>query len=84
MLVIRVELWSAITGDKTELARMYISNTGTGTTTRGNYVGEALRGRSTAQLDRRTVSKTAMIRDWPRQQRHVWRLVKAMLETMGY
>lgn len=84
MLVIRVELWSAITGDKTELARMHIGNTGTGTATRGNYIGTTFRGRSKQQLDKNTPSKTGNITDWPRQQNHIWRLVKTMLETMGY
>lgn len=36
MLVIRIELWSAITGKRTELGTVTITNVG-GTKTRGNY-----------------------------------------------
>src|SRR5690348_5419520 len=51
MIIVRVELWSAITGAKTELARMCIVNDGTGTAARRNYFGKTFRGRSTAQLE---------------------------------
>lgn len=83
MIVVRVELWSAITGEKTELARMHVCNVG-GDTRRGNYSGETFRGRSKEALDRRTVSKLGSVTNWPRLDQHVWNLVAAMLDNMGY
>lgn len=46
MIIIRVELWSAITHKTTELARMAIANDGTGNHNLGNYKGMSFRGRS--------------------------------------
>lgn len=83
MIVVKVELWSAITGKKTELARMHISNIG-GTETRGDYHGETFIGRSSADLDRERVSKRAELMNWPRKQKHIWNMVQAMLTNMGY
>lgn len=82
MIVVRVELWSAQTGKKTELARMHITNIGDGTKTHGNYLGKIFRGRSKKALDKLTVSKTAEINNWPKQQKHVWKLVQEMLTKM--
>lgn len=84
MIVIRVELWSARTGEKTELARMEICNDGTGSRARRNYVGATLRGRSTAQLNARMPQRSARLIDWPSDTVHVWNLVAAMLGRMGY
>lgn len=87
MIVIKVELWSAINGSKTELARMHISNDGEQTVTNhrlGAYDGQTFIGRDTAALDRRTVSKRGRVENWPRADFHVWNLVARMLESMGY
>ena len=84
MIVVRVELWSAITGEKRELARMHISNDGTGTLARRNYEGTTFRGRSTRDLDRLTASKAGRLTDFPSQQLHIWNLVARMLAKMGY
>ncbi len=84
MIVIKVELWSARTGKKTELARMHISNMGDGTDIRANYVGETFKGRSKDALDRRNVARRGIVSDWPKQRNHVWMLVAKMLKTMGY
>lgn len=84
MIVVRVELWSAVTGARTELARMHISNDGTGSATRRNYDGMTFRGRSAAQLDRLTPSKSGRLADFPSQQLHIWNLVARMLDRMGY
>lgn len=83
MIVVRVELWSAITGEKTELARMHISNAG-GTQTRGDYEGESFIGRDSRALDRGTVSKRGRVFNYPRLDFHVWNLVTRMLTSMGY
>lgn len=83
MIVVRIELWSANTGEKTELARMHISNVG-GTEALGNYNAETLRGRSTADLDRGTVQRKCQVRGHPRLSQHVWHLVAKSLSGMGY
>ena len=84
MIVVRVELWSAVTGRKTELARMHICNDATGTARRRNYVAQTFVGRSAEALAKLRVSRKGALRDWPSQDVHVWNLVGAMLEAMGY
>lgn len=84
MIVVRVELHSAITGRATEFARMIIANDGSGTGPIGHYLATTLRGRSREALDRRVVQRSAGIRDWPRQRLHVWNLVATALTAMGY
>jgi hypothetical protein len=87
MLVIKVELWSAITGKKTEIARMHIANTGEDTSggkrRRYNYTCKTLRGRSAKEFEKRTVQRCGMILDYYRNQ-HVWNLVYRALNNMGY
>lgn len=83
MIVVKVELWSAVTGIKTELARMHISNAG-GTANSSDYRGETFIGRSTKDLDRGRVSKPGHLLCWPRKRLHVWNMVQAMLTNMGY
>lgn len=92
MIVIRVELWSAITGEKTELARMVIDNVG-GTAYRGDYRCRSLRGRDEDALDRsmRTINTTqagvqreGRVEGHARLREHVWNLVAKALASMGY
>lgn len=83
MIVVRVELWSAVTGKVTELARMHVSNVG-GTMASRNYHGEAFTGRSTEALDRHHVQREGDVASWPSQRVHVWNLVAAMLKSMRY
>lgn len=84
MLVVRVELWSSRTRQKTEIARMHICNTGEGNDDVADYYGETFKGRSTEALDKKTVVRTGEISNWPKQRNHVWKLVAKMLATMGY
>lgn len=84
MIIIKVELLSAITGKTTELARMHIINDGTGDTHKRNYKGISFRGRNTESLNRGTAQKIAQVKNWPSQQFHVWNLVRAMLTNLGY
>lgn len=83
MIVIRVELWSAITGDKTEIARMHICNEG-GTENIGNYACRTLRGRSTADLNKNQFQRKGRVLGHPRLSQHVWNLVAKALTSMGY
>jgi uncharacterized protein YjcR len=87
MIVVKVELWSAITHQKTEIARMTICNVG-GTTTRGNYSVATMRGRDAktlhnAMLDR-THTHEGQVTNHPRWKEHVWNLVAKGLLSMGY
>lgn len=90
MIIIRVELWSAVSGQKSELARMVIDNIG-GTNHSGDYRCRTLRGRSEEALDRAllTLSSTGTQRECrvighPRLREHVWNLVAKALTGMGY
>jgi hypothetical protein len=83
MIIVRVELHSAITRKVTEIARMKICNAG-GSVERGNYYVATLRGRSKEQLDRGEVTREGDVRDYPRQSIHVWHLVARALLAMGY
>lgn len=83
MIVIRVELFSAITGRKTELARMEITNVSGGGRIR-DYEVRTLRGRSTKALNRRTTQRSARIDKFPSLSRHVWALITKALIAMGY
>lgn len=83
MIVVRVELHSAITGQVSELARMNISNVG-GTATKGDYHCETLRGRSKADLDKRVQQRAGNVMNYPRLSIHVWHLVARALVGMGY
>jgi len=84
MIIIKVELWSAITGKTTELARMSIVNDGSGTNRYGNYIGTVYRGRSKEQLDKKSIMRQKFMQNWPRLDFHVWNLVAKMLKEMGY
>lgn len=90
MIVVRVELHSAITGEQTELARMVIDNIG-GTQQIRNYRARTLRGRSREALDRAMrlmgagqVQREGRVLGHPSQREHVWNLVQKALSNMGY
>lgn len=83
MIVVRVELHSAITGQVSEIAQMHICNIG-GTNTKGDYSCATLRGRSKEAFARRTAQRTGFVRGYPRLAIHVWHLVARSLVAMGY
>lgn len=87
MIVIRVELWSAITGKKTELARMTIHNESGGGNFR-NYSGKTYKGRDkktlTQSMINDTVTRSGEVFRHPAKRQHVWNLVSKMLNNMGY
>jgi hypothetical protein len=91
MLVVRVELHSAITGKKSEIARMIIANDGSGTGGRGNYWGRAAKGRiegdtmiPVAIMHPVRMMRHAFVTDYPRRSKHVWHLVARMLKAMDF
>ena len=83
MIVVRIELHSAVTRKVTEIGRMTIANIG-GTDERGDYRVATNLGRSAAQLDRNQVTRCSEVHNYPRQTIHVWHLVARALIAMGY
>ncbi|WP_193751746.1 hypothetical protein [Sphingomonas sanguinis] len=87
MIVVRVELWSAVTGNVTEIARMTIDNIG-GTEQSGDYRVRTMRGRSAEALHKamlaNTLSREAQVLSHPRLRDHVWSLVAKALIAMRY
>jgi hypothetical protein len=83
MIIVRVELHSAVTREVTEIARMRICNVG-GTNERGNYSAETFRGRSARQLSRMIRQRSAGVENYPRLKVHVWNLVALALAAMRY
>ena len=86
MIVVRVELWSAITGAKHTLAEAYIANDGTGGASTGNYdakfwKGDAPRGRAWAQIKGH---REGRVERYPRKAVAVWNLVRRAIEAAGY
>ena len=78
MLVIKIELHSAITKEVTEIGRAVIANDGSGTKESGNYWmklygenGELLEGAS-----------VGFRRNWPRLQKNCWELLSALLKDI--
>lgn len=85
MLVVRVELWSAITGEKSEIARMHICNEGGNDTgTVGHYGCQTFRGRDADALARLQVQRKGKVANHRRLDLHVWHLVGKALTSMGY
>lgn len=83
MIIVTTHLVSANTGEVTELARMHICNVG-GTHQLRNYSVEALRGRSTEQLNKGQVQRSGRVDCHPSERVHVWNLVAKGLAAMGY
>lgn len=75
MLIVRIELHSAVTGEIKTLATGKIVNTGTGSPTRGNYRIEL---RDAAGR----VWKTGQIADFPRKRLLAWDLMYCALKKL--
>lgn len=85
MIIIKVELHSAVTRKITELARMKIYNDGLETNHNfGNYIFQTFKGRSTLQLNKEQIIKHTEVKHWPKNSLHVWNLVCKGLRQMGY
>lgn len=89
MIVVRVELWSAIDGHITELARMMLDNINTSRDMKtGDYAVRTYRGRSAEALRKaminNTVQREGKVLGHKRLAEHVWNLVTKGLVTMGY
>ena len=77
MLVINVELHSAITHKITTIARMSISNVG-GTVSRGDYSAKTFHKTTGEPL------RSGEVLNHPRISANVWVLVRKALQVMGY
>lgn len=85
MIIVRVELHSAITHQITELARMRICNVGVSQDGKqGDYVADTFRGRNKADLDKSTVQRTGTVHRHRRLSLHVWHLVYKALRECGF
>lgn len=85
MLVVKVELHSAITGQITELYRMIIANDATGSKDVGNY--EIRTGKKGCQDNRKVYHKPSrhgVVRGHRRLTEHVWKLVAKALDSAGF
>lgn len=85
MLVVKVELHSAFTGQVTEIGRMNIANVG-GTEKRGDYSVQVLkRGVTEAgwvhDLASSKITRLGEVTNYPRLSYNVWRLVCRALRS---
>lgn len=84
MIIVRVTLYLANGWPIKELARMEIVNCDGLTTPRRNYVARTLCGRDTDTLNRHTTHRETHLENWPAEAVHIWNLVAACLERLGY
>jgi len=95
MIVIKIELHSAITRKVTEIGRMVIFNDGMGTRTKGDYEANVIRKPTAKGLDwddqmhdtlrnRAQATRTSRVENYSRLSRPVWDLVTLALKNMGY
>lgn len=90
MIVVKVELHSAITGIVTTLGELVIANDATGTHRKGNYRAVAVKkGRSrslalSVSHGSPDVIRKTEIKDYSRLSRPIWDLVALALKGMNY
>jgi hypothetical protein len=94
VLVVKIELHSAITGQVKTIGEMVIANDGGGSRTKGDYDGWVMRQtRSMSSLydrfrdvmqGKKKATRTGRVEDYPRLSITVWHLVARMLKDMGY
>lgn len=79
MIVIKVELHSAVTGEISQLGQMIISNDRTGTDNSMNYNGRVMRKPKFL-----LTTKRGRVENHPRKTEVIWVLIARMLKSMGY
>jgi hypothetical protein len=85
MLVVKVELHSAVTGEVTELGRAIIANEGTGTPDHGNYnVSIGRKGQTGNIAIFSKPVRRGYVRQHARLSSSVWILVRKSLEAAGF
>lgn len=87
MIVVKIELHSAITGQIEEIGRMYIANDGTGgMAARGNYDVRVMRQGATEEYESwasvtERAQRRARVENYPRLSLSVWELVRRALDA---
>jgi len=84
MIVVKVELWSAVTGEHEELGRMYVANDGTSSSrTKGNYNVKVARKGSFKYdgWEEIKTTRTGRVEKYPRLSYNVWRLITKALKS---
>lgn len=87
MIVVRVELWSAITGQKTDLGSVVIDNLGSGSRTRGDYrVRQVKKGGDLMDMVRGAANpvRQSHVMGHPRLSNPVLNLVFKALKALGH
>lgn len=85
MLIITIDLYSAVTGKRKNLGTLMIANDGTGTNSRGNYYAHAFRaGTELKELRNKKPIRKSKILNYPRLTAPVWSLIAEALKGMGY
>ena len=85
MIVVKVELHSAVTGRKSLLYQTIIANDGTGDLTKGNYdVAVGRRGDADLRHIWSSSRRRARIEKYPRLSSHVLNLVARALNKAGF
>jgi hypothetical protein len=82
MIIVKIELLSAIDNSISEIGRMYITNDGTGTSESGNYHCKIMRRGETSQSG--GIWKLGHVNNHHRKSLSIWTLVvKALGACMG-
>lgn len=81
MIVVTVELHSAITGKVTTLGQAIIANDGTGSSTRGNYTAKIGRKGQTLEQTWSKPQRTGTVTNYPRLSLTIWHLVRRALDA---
>ena len=83
MIVVKIELWSAVTGNVTELGRTYIWNDGTcEDPKRGNYnVSVCKKGKFKPPIIYRNMTRRGRVENYPRASYNIWRLIIRSLKS---
>jgi len=80
MIVVKIELHSALTGAKTVLGQMRIINDGTTKNAkRGHYNVDVMRKGKSALSSSSEVARTGRVENYPRLSYNVWRLISRAL-----
>lgn len=79
MIVVKIELQSAIDGSVSELGRMYISNDGTGNQDISSYNAKIMKKYCLRQDEQ--VLRIGRVRNYKRKKYPVWILIKEAIES---
>lgn len=90
MIVVKIELWSALTGKVSEIGRMYIANDASGDAARGNYDVAVCRKGNThrpmfagepTMAGLPAAARHGRVEDYPRRSYNVWRLISRAIRS---